>query len=81
MTHDYIRHCTPLFAALNVLDGTVIGQCMARHRHQELIPFLNRIEAVVPAGKLVHAILNNYAAHKHPKGRVWLARHLHKSSA
>ena len=69
------RGTTTLFAALNVLDGTVIGQCMARHRHQEFIRFLNRIEAAVPAGKLVHAILDNYAAHKHPKVRAWLARH------
>ena len=76
MTHDYLRHgTTTLFAALNVLDGTVIGQCMARHRHQEFIRFLNRIETAVPAGKLVHAILDNYAAHKHPKVRAWLARH------
>jgi len=76
MTHDYIRHgTTTLFAALNVLDGTVIGQCMARHRHQEFIRFLNRIEAAVPAGKLIHAILDNYAVHKHPKVRAWLARH------
>src|SRR5215813_9283849 len=58
-----------------VLDGTVIGQCMARHRHQEFIRFLNRIEAAVPAGRLIHAILDNYAAHKHPKVRAWLARH------
>jgi hypothetical protein len=51
MTHDYVPHGTAtLFAALNVLDGTVIGQCMARHRHQELIRFLNRVEAAVPAG-------------------------------
>ena len=76
MTHDYIRNgTTTLFAALNVLDGTVIGHCMARHRHQEFIRFLNRIEAAVPAGKLIHAILDNYAAHKHPKVRAWLARH------
>ena len=76
MTHDYKRNgTTTLFAALNVLDGTVIGQCMARHRHQELIRFLNRVEAAVPAGKLVHAILDNYAAHKHPKVRAWLSRH------
>src|SRR6516165_572735 len=76
MTHDYIRHgTTTLFAALNVFDGTVIGQCMARHRHQEFIRFLNRIEAAVPAGKLVHAILDNYAVHKHPKVRAWLVRH------
>jgi transposase len=76
MTHDYIRRgTTTLFAALNVLDGTVIGQCMTRHRHQEFIRFLNRIEAAVPAGKLVHAILDNDAVHKHPKVRAWLARH------
>ena len=68
MTYDYIRNgTTTLFAALNVLNGTVIGQCMARHRHQEFIRFLNRIEAVVPAGKLIHAILDNYAAHTHPR--------------
>jgi hypothetical protein len=74
--HDYIRHgTTTLFAALNVLDGSVIGQCMARHRHQEFIRFLNRVEAAVPAGKLIHAILDNYAAHKHPKVRAWLGRH------
>jgi hypothetical protein len=75
MTHDYIRHGTTTFAALDVLDGTVIGQCMAHHRHQEFIRFLNRIEAAVRAGKLIHAILDNYTAHKHPKVRAWLARH------
>jgi transposase len=97
MTHDYIRHgTTTLFAALNVLDGTVIGRCMQRHRaaasrrdpmsegppvrrparrHQDFIRFLNAVEAAVPAGKLVHAILDNYATHKHPKVRAWLARH------
>ena len=58
-----------------MLDGSVIGQCMARHRHQEFIRFLNRVEAAVPAGKLIHAILDNYAAHKHPKVRAWLTRH------
>jgi transposase len=78
MTHDYIRNgTTTLFAALNVLDGSVIGQCMARHRHQEFIRFLNRIEAAVPAGKLIHAILDNYAVHKHPKAQDWLGRHPH----
>ena len=76
MTHDYIGNgTTTLFAALNVLNGTVIGQCMARHRHQEFIRFLNRIEAAVPAGKLIHAILDNDAVHKHPKVRAWLTRH------
>ena len=75
MTHDYIRHgTTTLFAALNVLDGTVLGRCMQRHRHQEFIRFLNAIEAAVPAGKLVHVILDNYATHKHPKVRAWLDR-------
>jgi len=76
MTHDYKRHgTTTLFAALNVLDGTVIGRNMQRHRHQEFVRFLNAIEAEVPAGKLVHVILDNYAAHKHPKVRTWLDRH------
>ena len=76
LTHDYKRHgTTTLFAALNVLDGTVIGRNMDRHRHQEFIRFLNAIEREVPAGKIIHAILDNYAAHKHPKVRAWLARH------
>src|SRR5499426_1863873 len=70
------RHgTTTLFAALNVLDGSVIGQCMQRHRHQEFIRFLNAIEAKVPAGKMVHVVLDNYATHKHPKVLEWLARH------
>ena len=74
--HDYVRHgTTTLFAALNVLDGTVLGRCMQRHRHQEFIRFLNAIEAAVPAGKLVHVILDNYATHKHPKVMAWLERH------
>ena len=76
MTHDYKRHgTTTLFAALDVLEGTVIGRCMQRHRHQEFIRFLNAIEAEVPIGKVVHVILDNYGAHKHPKVRAWLDRH------
>jgi transposase len=76
MTHDYKRHgTTTLFAALNVLEGTVFGKNMQRHRHQEFIRFLNALEADIPAGKLVHAILDNYAAHKTPQVRRWLARH------
>ena len=76
MADDYKRHgTTSLFAALDVLEGTVLGRCMQRHRHQEFIRFLNAVEAAVPAGKLVHAIADNYAAHKHPKVRAWLARH------
>jgi transposase len=60
---------------LNVLDGTVIGRNMQRHRHQEFIRFLNVINAQVPAEKAVHIILDNYAVHKHPKVRAWLDRH------
>jgi hypothetical protein len=68
MTHDYKRHgTTTLFAALDVLEGKVIGRCMQRHRHQEFIRFLNAIEAQVPARKIVHVILDNYAAHKHQR--------------
>src|SRR5438045_7975834 len=76
MTHDYKRHgTTTLFAALNILDGTVIGRNMQRHRHQEFIGFLNTIEAQVPLGKVIHAVVDKYATHKHPKVRQWLARH------
>lgn len=76
MTHDYKRNgTTSLFAALNVLDGTVIGRCMQRQRHQEFIRFLNAIEREVPAGKAIHAILDNYGSHKHPKTVAWLGRH------
>jgi transposase len=76
MTHDYKRNgTTTLFAAFDVLDGKVIGRCMQRHRHQEFIRFLNAIEAEVPVGKIVHVILDNYGAHKHPKVRAWLDRH------
>ena len=75
MTHDYKRHgTTTLFAALDVLDGTVIGKNMARHRHQEFIRFLNTLEREIPQDKAVHAILDNYAAHKTPEVRRWLAR-------
>ena len=76
MTHDYKRNgTTTLFAALDVLDGKVIGRCMQRHRHQEFIRFLNAIEAEVPPGKIIHVILDNYGPHKHPKTRAWLGRH------
>jgi len=76
MTHDYKRHgTTTLFAAFNVLDGAVFGRCMQQHTHHEFIRFLNAVEHNVPAGKIVHAILDNYATHKHPKVRAWLERH------
>ena len=76
MTHDYKRHgTTTLFAALNIVEGKVIGRCMQRHRHQEFIRFLNAVEAETPVGKIVHVVLDNYATHKHPKVKAWLARH------
>jgi len=76
MTHDYKRNgTTTLFAALNTLEGTVLGRCMQKHTHREFIRFLNAVEQAVPAGKMIHAIADNYATHKHSKVRAWLARH------
>lgn len=76
MTHDYKRHgVTTLFVALNVLEGKVFGQCMKRHRHQEFIRFLNVIDAKVPKKTTVHVVVDNYAAHKHPKVREWIGKH------
>src|SRR3989454_12067942 len=76
MTHDYKRNgTTTLFAALNVLDGTIISRNMKRHRHQEFIRFLNVIEARVPKKKTVHVIVDNYATHKHPDVTEWLDKH------
>lgn len=82
VTHDYFRHgTTTLFAALDVATGTVIGQCKARHRHQELLSFLRHIESNVPKELDVHVIMDNYSTHKHPKVRAWFAKrprfHLH----
>ena len=64
-----------MFAALNVLDGTVVGRCMPKHTHKEFIKFLNAVERAVPAGKVIHAIADNCATHKHPKVMKWLADH------
>jgi len=76
MTHDYKRNgTTTLFAALNTLDGTVIGTHMSRHRHQEWLKFLKLIDAQTPQEKELHLIVDNYATHKHPKVKSWLARH------
>lgn len=76
MAHNYKRNgTTTLFAALNVLEETFIGQNRQRHRHQELTQFLNAIERQAPANKLIHVVLDNYAAHKHAKVHAWLARH------
>ena len=75
-THDYERHgTTTLFAALNVLDGTVIGQCQPRHRHQEFLRFLDRLEASLDPTLAVHIILDNYGTHKHPEVKNWFAAH------
>lgn len=76
MTHDYKRHgTTTLFAALNTLDGKVIGSCMPRHRHQEWLKFLKQIERETPLDKEIHLIADNYSTHKHPVVLRWLARH------
>ncbi len=75
-THDYKRNgTTTLFAALNVLDGKVIGDCMPRHRHQEFIRFLARIDAAVPGGLDLHLVVDNYGTHKHEQVEAWLQRH------
>ena len=64
-----------VFAALNALAGAVISRNMQRHRHREFIRFLNQIKAAVLAGKAIHAMVNHYITHKHPKLRAWLLRH------
>ncbi|MDN5725024.1 MAG: IS630 family transposase [Propionibacteriales bacterium] len=76
MTHDYKRNgTTTLFAALDVLTGKVIGQCLPRHRHEDFLRFLKTIDAEVPRGLQVHLILDNYATHKHDTVQRWLKRH------
>ena len=76
MTHDYKRHgTTTLFAALNVLDGRVIGECMARHRHQEFLRFLRHLDREFPKKTPLHLIVDNYGTHKQPKVKVWLEKH------
>lgn len=74
-THDYARHgTTTLFAALNVLEGTVIAECHAKHRHQEFLRFLNRIDADIDPAVEVHLVLDNDGTHKHPEVNTWLAK-------
>lgn len=76
MTHDYKRNgTTTLFAALNVLDGQVIGQCQQRHTHAEWLKFLKKIDRETPKDKTLHLIADNYATHKHPVVQEWLAKH------
>ncbi len=82
MTHDYKRNgTTTLFAALDVLEGRVIGECMKRHRHQEFLRFLRRVDRDIPGDLDVHFIVDNYATHKHPAVKRWLKRnprfHMH----
>jgi transposase len=76
MTHDYKRHgTTTLFAALDVATGQVIGQCMKRHRHQEWLRFLRTIDRNTPKALDLHLVADNYATHKHPTVKAWLAKH------
>ena len=76
MTHDYVRHgTTTLFAALNVADGKVMGEFHTRHRHQEWLKFLQRIDSQTPADRDLHLILDNYATHKHARVKAWLKKH------
>lgn len=76
LTHDYKRNgTTTLFAALNTLDGKVIGQCLPRHRHQEFLKFLHTINKQTPKNIDLHLILDNYSTHNHPAVKEWLAKH------
>lgn len=76
MTHDYKRHgTTTLFAALDVATGEVLHDCMPRHRHQEFLRFMRRVERSVDPELDIHVILDNYATHKHPKVQRWLEQH------
>jgi transposase/transcriptional regulator with XRE-family HTH domain len=76
MTHDYKRNGTTcLFAALEVLQGKVIGQCFTRHRHQEFLKFLRRLDAEFPGAVVLHLVMDNYGTHKHPNVQAWLKRH------
>jgi len=76
MTHDYKRNgTTTLFAALNILDGQIIGQCQQRHTHAEWLKFLKKIDRETPKDKTLHLIADNYATHKHPSVQEWLAKH------
>ncbi len=75
VTHDYVRHgTTTLFAALDIATGAVFTECKPRHRHQEFLAFLRRLDQCIPTELDVHLIVDNYATHKHPRVRTWLAQ-------
>jgi len=75
-THDYVRHgTTTLFAALNILEGRVIGCCKARHRHIEFLEFMEQIERSTPRRRHIHLVMDNYGTHKHPKVKKWFDEH------
>ena len=76
MTHDYKRNgTTTLFAALSMLDGSVVGQCLPRHRHQEFLKFLRTLDREFPGQLELHLIVDNYRTHKHANVDAWLAKH------
>jgi putative transposase len=76
VTHDYIRHgTTTLFAALDIATGQVLTSCKNRHRHQEYLQFLKQVDANVPPDLEIHLVVDNYATHKHPRIKRWLATH------
>jgi len=76
MTHDYKRHgTTTLFAAIELAQGKIIAECLPKHRHQEWLKFLKKIEVSVPKSLEIHIIADNYATHKHPRVKAWLAKH------
>ena len=76
MTHDYKRNgTTTLFAALEVLEGKVVGQCFQRHRHQEFLRFLRRIDKEFPGETPLHLVMDNYGTHKHPNVKAWMKKH------
>ena len=76
VTHDYVRNgTTTLFAALDIANGQVLTACKKRHRHQEYLQFLKQVDASVPPDMAIHLVVDNYATHKHPGVKRWLAAH------
>src|SRR5665811_382770 len=76
MTHDYKRNgTTTLFAAMDTLQGKVVGECHERHRHQEFLKFLRRLDKEFPGKVPLHLVMDNYGTHKHQKVKDWMKRH------